>query len=1294
MPGTITATWTGSYARNPVAYVAGPPSLLPLAIPVTNTAGQWLFAVVSWRQDAGTAGLLQYPSTVNVNDDAGNFWIPVQPGQHNTGIVRTAIWMAPAARAAEFVFVSPTSTAAGDAYQSAITALIIEVTADVPWYSVAATAFTSTNQGGSITLSQAPASGLFTIGAIAWDNTGGAVTPTATGWTALPTVNATNNTNHAGDMQQDAWYATTTGSTMTLSASGTPTMDWAEVIITVHGVTDAIPFPYATPLENWPAVIIEAAAGPVLNVNPAMVNSAANWTAQNGAVTAVPWPVYEPWPQYQNLVTPSLALTPSGSANFAAVISELEPVSTSARYTTVAFVYSVAGWASCIAQINWYDSGASYISTSGPAGGASVPPGTWTQLPFGNGIFPPSNAAFGQAVVAARSLTYPAGTVPSSAVLYVGYAAFGVGDSYENVPLDDVVWTDLSPRNFTQGALSINRGIQYEQQSLEAGTMTVFLDNNDGAMMFGNLLSAFWPTIGDTDVPIRVRAVWPLSTTPYYTLFTGFTDQVQFGWDEATRHGYAEFEASDAWSRLTSQMLNAQNQEILEDSPVVFCTCSLSGTNIALANNTAVVTSPSIYGAGGATASFTSTFISQPGAPGQSCWQSTAVPTAAPGLQGVALTYFPGASQPLPVVSGGVTVTFWMSPTLVTGSQPVTNLTVCTCWSGQGPMWTISISNNSGAPGSTATITTYHRNTGAATNTSIGTNTYLGPINSQLSYQFAVTFTQTSLTVVVNPGDVTQNTVTVSGLSLAATAIGFSFGGNAGPLFASNLGGTGGFMNIAIADFAVFAGIIPPARIAAQHQTALTAWPNELDTARLARVAGYAGATPAVLAMRGLDLPSPPAADVDPVTAVTDTNGQVTSGYFTNIAASTLAFMFVNGAGALVYRRRLEAYNRSISQWVTGDSPSVPLNPNTLDQSASVAGWTAQNGATLTSSALAAAGPYFFPFAGLFHGDGVTGNPQILSGSLASTPVTPGLWYALSLLAYSPQGFGDGSTTGFKVFLQFWTSGGSFISQLITGPLVTPAASPLWVSVPPFQAPATAGYAQIVVQTLGVPASSVQFYVARVWLITVPAVKAGGPGAVAPEVPYMVDSKLSSDRAILFNQAVLTQFGTGTVTNFRDTSLVFAPTSGVLVTIQNTPSVTARAGVPYTATLYLDNTVQALPYVLSEPSMEDFGNWVTQTLGGPLLRPDQVTITPAATNQATQMALQADVGDTATFRRRPLGAPAIHDLTYISKLSHDIDIGQGRWNTKYELSPFPQGTVLACDDVLHGTLTGGNYFAW
>jgi len=1728
--GTIISTWTGAYSRDPVVYTQGPPSLLPLAIQVTNTAGNWLFAIMAWRQDAGIAGDLQYPSTINISDDAGNFWVPVQSGNPQTGIVRCAVWMAPAARAADYVFISPQSTVAGNAYQSAMTVMIAEVSADCPWFSIEESEFGYTNQGSTLTVTQTnTTTGLFSVGVIANDlnATSMPVTITASGWTPLgvegggkvgaflsdggmgeanwadcnavwetwtgislpvtriylgtspwsidtdmsgaisagckmcisiqpaydpptsgdladvltlmqdlqaagavadiaiwsepyysgltsaeyiaaveyygPTIRdyyplvfvtstgsveyndelsyypgdewvdkvatdfyiggnnyttltaasspadsatppkpfgiwefngatdpingssqanitafyeyiqsymagrlaaglpnadvllfnsgggagdgynwlgngttenagfegglgnwtgagnssiadstaeahsgthsmamtcttagtmdaasclagnittqgipcapgddlwayawfypastardvavyiafytsggsvistttgtavleaastwtqavvtvsgapataayarlgtqvdsaalsevhyvddcylslvatsndltsiiafgwdfrialwqamytsltqgviTSNGNDTTGDLNMYPYYAVTAGSPLSLElarASGSAVADFAGVLITVHGVTDLLPFPYATPLENWPVLITEMATGPVLNANPLFASGTTDWTAQNGTIAAVTWPLYMPWPQYGTVFSGSISLTPSGSATYAQAYSEQEPVSVSQRYTTVAWVYSVAGYSGgpLDVQVAWYNASHGYITSTTGTQISSILAGTWTQLTFGNGVYPPANAAYGAAAV---NITASSGDVPASAVLYIGYAGFGVADCYQNTPVDDVAWTDLSSRNFTQDAISIDRGIQFEQQSLEAGTMSATLSNNDGALVFGNILSAYWPNVGDTDVPVRIRAVWPLSLTPYYVLFSGYTDDIDYQWDDSTRYGYMTVEASDAWSRLTAQMIGAAEQEILLDNPVMYCNCSQSGTNLAAGGGTPVIPVASIQGTGSMTQTFAGSGIALNGDQGASCWQSAGATTANIN-EGIALGWYP--ATPVTVTSKGVSVEFWMSPTLATGSQPANYLVVAAAWSRKGPMWTITLNNTSGSAGSTASITVYDQNSGATTTTSIGAQTFLGTVNASEAWQFYVTFTQSSLTCVSSPSGGAQQSVTVS-CNLNEYMIGLSFGGLAGPLFgttATAQNSVFGFMNIAIADVAVFSPPPPAARIAAHHQAALAANASELDVYRLARVTAYAGATPIVMSMRGLDLTVPPAADSDVVTGATDTSGQVASDYWTNIAGTTLAFMFVNGAGNLVYRRRLESYDRVFPQWAVGEYAAEPLNSNTLGQGASVSPWAAENSATLTSGSLAEVYPAFV-FCGVFHGSGSNATPQIGYTGSSSVPVTAGDWYQMSALLYSPQGW----ATGVKIFVNWLTSGLSVISTVYSPVTPVDADSLLYITTGAVQAPATAAFAALFVNAGGTPASTVLFYVTDVVFASVGVVTAGGPGATAPEAPYLIDVKLSSDRALLYNQAQITQYGTNVTTKFTGSDLTFQPTSGVLVIITNQASANLRATVPYTVTAYLNNTVQALPYWLNEPSLEDLGNWIVETLAAPLLRPESVTITPAATPQSTLMALGAEVGDTTTFRRRHLGTPEIQIPSYISKLGHQIDIASGRWETKYELSPFPQGSALKCDDPILGTLTGGNLLGW
>ena len=88
-----------------------------------------------------------------------------------------------------------------------------------------------------------------------------------------------------------------------------------------------------------------------------------------------------------------------------------------------------------------------------------------------------------------------------------------------------------------------------------------------------------------------------------------------------------------------------------------------------------------------------------------------------------------------------------------------------------------------------------------------------------------------------------------------------------------------------------------------------------------------------------------------------------------------------------------------------------------------------------------------------------------------------------------------------------------------------------------------------------------------------------------------------------------------------------------------------------------------------------------------------MTLTPGSTWQDMITALQAEVGDTVTFHLRPIGAPPVTLVTYISSLSHEIDIRTG-WNTTYQLSPAATQAILACDSPTTGCLTGAFLIGW
>lgn len=1311
---SVLATWTsGGYGRNPLGYTPGPPALTPLAVSVTNTLGNWMFAFVSWRQDAGTAGAVIFPSTVSVSDDAGNFWIPVgvsspAPGQSTTpatSIVRCAIWMAPAARPCELVFISPTG------YQAALTVMITEFSALSPWYQIQVRSAGFTNQGTSLSLAQNAGANVLTLGMLTWDNPFHATAPTltASGFTSgLPTAFASAGINQFGDMEQAAWYGTGTGTPVQLTANG-GSQDYSALIVTISGVTDARAYPYGTPtVENWPVVITEIASGPTINADPTIAQGTTFWTGDAGTLVAgVSWPLFQPFPTpYEVQLFGSLRVTPTGSGGaFATAHSDIQAVNVNTLYGGLAYVYSPAGFGNGTTEgaacgIWWLDGGGGFLSAAAPSTVTKLQPGEWTQL-----VLPQSQPD--KAAVQARLVIYEQGAgtnVAATAAFYIGYGALTVADSYQFTPPDQLVWTDISGRVFTQGQIQIGRGIQYEQQSLEAGTMTVYTDNHDGAFNFGNVQSVYWPTTGDTDVPIRVRAIWPGSLTPYAPLFSGYTDQITYGVDPDTYWGFAEIQASDAWSRLTQQMLALVEQEALVDSPVAFMSCSQNGANVIQTGSFTAALTSILSSIGNQiittqpTATFTGGGIAIPGAAGLSCWQSggtRAATTNALGTAGYCLAWL--LQTPLTLTSLGLTFEWWWSPVSVQSSQSANYVIVGGTLASENQfVWLILADNTSPTASYEGylKLQTFDVNGNQVSFVNIGTQItpYSTTSTASAAYYFSVSWTQTSITAVINPGDpLNTETVTLTGQNFSPNVTGTLWGGG--------LGIHGNFGDTAIADIAVFPYAAPPARTGSRYFAGINAFVGESDTFRLARVTGYSGFIP-VLGMRGLDLPVPPADDVDQVTGATDTNTQVVSAYFSNVAASTLAAMFVNGAGTLIYRRRLEWYNRPIAQYVLGESDgqALSLGVNPLSTSPSTVGWLAENNATLTSSSIAAGGWPFSAFAGLFHGNGVTATPQIAYGragpGINNPQVTAGGFYTASCWVYSPQGWASGMS------LQIlWYSGGSSLSGTVIYTLPSlPAGSVAYMTVSgraPAQVGLPADNASILVNAVGTPASSVQFYVSGVTLSQVLPDNAAGASVAVPEAPYMPAFQTSSDRAQQFNYAVLTQYGTNLVSSFSGTSVLFTPSSGVIVIIGNQPSIAQRGQIPYTATVYINNTVQApATFLPGEGSIEDEANWIVQTLGSPLLRPDKVTLTPVATPSATTTGLFAEVGDTVMFRRRQFGAPEVQILCYISKITHNIDISSGTWTTAYELSPFPGGTILTADDVLHGTLTGQNLLGW
>lgn len=247
MTATVAATWTGAYSASG-SFNFPFPSARPVQIGVANVAGDWMFAMATWRQAAAGAGV-----TVTVADDVHNYWEPLGAPSGDSsaaGVTRTAIWYAPAARAASFVQVAATGPVLG------LAATVVDVSGLSPWFQ--ATAITPGNAAAtSLSLGiAAPSASAFVLAAAGSDNQADTISGPGAGWTSLTTVSSNNGVGHGGDIQLNSAWRVTSGS-VTAAWSSTGSLDFSGV---TGGVLVSATAP-SQPNPNWPVVVTELAPG-------------------------------------------------------------------------------------------------------------------------------------------------------------------------------------------------------------------------------------------------------------------------------------------------------------------------------------------------------------------------------------------------------------------------------------------------------------------------------------------------------------------------------------------------------------------------------------------------------------------------------------------------------------------------------------------------------------------------------------------------------------------------------------------------------------------------------------------------------------------------------------------------------------------------------------------------------------------------------------------------------------------------------------------------------------------------
>lgn len=257
----VTVCGSNSYAF-PAGFFFPFPSARPLQVPVTNTGGDWMLGIVTWRQPLAGQGV-----TVSFADDQHNWWEPLGAPSGDSpaaGVTRTAIWAAPAAQAAKYV----QAAASGPVLSLAVT--ILDVSGMLPWMTLTPFQVNYALAATTVALSAAaPASSALWVTAVGTDENAFTITGPGAGWTSLPQVSATDSVDHAADITLSAAWKVTTGSVTTAWGSSSA-LDWGGIVagVLVSGTAPVQSNP------NWPAVITEIAPGAGAQTLPA----ALSWT--------------------------------------------------------------------------------------------------------------------------------------------------------------------------------------------------------------------------------------------------------------------------------------------------------------------------------------------------------------------------------------------------------------------------------------------------------------------------------------------------------------------------------------------------------------------------------------------------------------------------------------------------------------------------------------------------------------------------------------------------------------------------------------------------------------------------------------------------------------------------------------------------------------------------------------------------------------------------------------------------------------------------------------------------------
>lgn len=919
----VAVTVTGSGGQSvPVSASVPPPEALSLAVSVANTDGDWMFALVTWRQVlAGDA------VTVNVGDDAHNWWEPLGVTTSLSGTVRSTIWYAPMAKAASTVMVSPTGRYA------AMAATILDVNGlTFPSLTGKRTAFA--NSASSLaSMTPAPGSPALIFTTLGVDSIALAATQGGSGWTSLPLVSTTNGTDTTGDLQLNSQWQVASSATSSWSVGGV-----ADLAGNTGGTFTVVAAP-AQASPNWPVTVTEIAPGSGPGTPPDQMT----WvtlTPRALSATATQGRQYNlaalaPGAGVLELDNPDGAVMPPGTGSFAGIDS-----GTPYR---IRQTWTGGAW-----QLQWSGNG----STGAP------------QADTGN-IFPvTAGQPYAIAAWLACSAPYASGIDISIRFKNGGGTLVGSATSplvTGTVP-QLVTASGTAPAGATQAAVIIGAN------ATPATTFTFFAA---AAPAGGSQNLVIPPGISwgaDNSATVTTLAAWTADVrgapvvSPFAVPFSGYLQKWPRQWDQDVLRGVTAATTTDAFGYCNGKPLPILMQEILNEPslthywPLTDPAGSAQASNLAPGSQTPLVVATSKYGTGGATQAFGANASALLGAQGtlplsssvrsasqSGMWQQTLpsnVTTSPNWGQGYTLTALDSAFPPL---SGGVTLECWFQviapfqgPVTFTGIAPFTLDAIAS-------VLMIAFGGAAAISGSGSLSTPNLLQFGIASGSGPGTGPAIFPPGvvgtlvpgvSGVNYQAMTALQQLVLVLDRNTWQVWLNgSLNASGSFASALPSTWSrifFNGDAG-IFAQSIAGASQLADGSVtysgytAHAAVFSSKLTPERIQTHYIAGQAGMAGDFVRYRLERL--LQGGT--ALSLRRVLLPDT-GQGVTRVASCQDIAGQPVSTSLSNIAGATPpAVLAVTRGNELFYLSRSAAWNQPV-RWVIGDAPwlgEIPFRP-------------------------------------------------------------------------------------------------------------------------------------------------------------------------------------------------------------------------------------------------------------------------------------------------------------------------------------------------------------------------------